>query len=119
MLTCSLHQARGIANVFAKNHSADRPLVIGAVKSNIGHIEGAAGVAGLIKAIMCLENGLIPPNANFEKPNPMIPADEWHLEFPTAVKPWPAGCARRASINSFGYGEQPRLKLDGVAWFTI
>lgn len=74
------------------------------MKSNIGHIEGGAGVAGLIKAVLSLEHGVIPPNANFEKPNPAIPADEWYLKFPTAVTPWPGRGPRRASINSFGYG---------------
>lgn len=91
--------------MFAASHSPEHPLIIGAAKSNIGHIEGGAGVAGLIKAILCAEKGIIPPNANFEKPNPMIPADKWNIAFPTAVTPWPKKVdVRRASINSFGYG---------------
>lgn len=50
------------------------------MKSNIGHLEGAAGVAGLIKAIMVLEKGVIPPNINFERPNPKILVDKWNIK---------------------------------------
>jgi acyl transferase domain-containing protein len=56
------------------------PLIIGAVKSSIGHLEGASGLAGLIKTVLVLERGMIPPNLNFEKVNPKIPAEEWHLQ---------------------------------------
>lgn len=56
------------------------PLIVGAVKSNIGHLEGAAGLAGLIKAIMILEKGVIPSNIWFEKPNAAILMDEWKLQ---------------------------------------
>ncbi|KXG50576.1 Acyl transferase/acyl hydrolase/lysophospholipase [Penicillium griseofulvum] len=80
------------------------PLVIGAVKSVIGHLEGASGLAGLIKTVLVLERGIIPPNLNFEKVNPKIPAEEWHLQFPRVAMPWPGQGLRRASISSFGVG---------------
>ena len=80
------------------------PLIVGAVKSNIGHLEGAAGLAGLIKTILILEKGVIPPNIWFEKPNPAILMDEWKIQFPLKSMQWPSNELRRASVNSFGYG---------------
>ncbi|MGW4464797.1 SDR family NAD(P)-dependent oxidoreductase [Micromonospora sp. NPDC004704] len=78
---------------------------IGSVKSNIGHTEAAAGVAGVIKASLCLERGLVPPNLHFERPNPAIPFDRLPLRVPTAMVPFPAmDGPRRAGVNSFGFG---------------
>ena len=79
-------------------------MYVGAVKSNIGHLEGASGIAGIIKSIMVLEKGIIPPNANFESLNPKIDADFLNLVFPTEAMPWPNDAPRRASVSSFGYG---------------
>lgn len=88
--------------------STDRPdtLYVGSVKTNIGHLEGASGVAGLIKATMALERKVIPPNMHFSTPNPEVDFKQWKLEIPTQSKQWdPLGdVPRRASINSFGYG---------------
>ncbi|KAI9742337.1 MAG: hypothetical protein M1818_003870 [Claussenomyces sp. TS43310] len=95
-------EAGAIGTVF-KDHRTD-PLVVGAVKSNIGHLEGASGLAGLIKTILILERGVIPRNIWFEKLNPDIPAEEWKLKFPTETTIWPREGLRRASVNSFGYG---------------
>lgn len=58
----------------------DNPLYIGALKPNIGHLESASGIAGIVKAVLMLEHGLIPPNIWFEKLNPSIPADEWNFK---------------------------------------
>lgn len=96
-------EASAIGQVFSKYRSSDDPLYVGAVKSNIGHLEGAAGIAGLMKAIHVLESGIIPPNIWFEKANPKI-LESWNLKFPTTATPWPSEGVRRASINSFGYG---------------
>ncbi|KAJ5272907.1 polyketide synthase [Penicillium angulare] len=79
-------------------------LYIGSVKSNIGHLEGAAGVAGLIKCILMLENGSILPNIHFDEPNKRIPFSSWKIRVPTSVIPWPENRLKRASVNSFGYG---------------
>jgi acyl transferase domain-containing protein len=76
----------------------------GALKSNIGHLEGASGIAGIIKTVLVLEKGIIPPNTNFEKLNPRIRADLLNLEFPQKSIPWPTEGLRRASVNSFGFG---------------
>ncbi|MEV7044747.1 SDR family NAD(P)-dependent oxidoreductase [Amycolatopsis sp. NPDC051061] len=78
---------------------------IGSVKSNFGHTEAAAGIAGVIKASLCLERGLVPPNLHFEKPNPQIPFDRLPVKVPTALVPFPQyDGPRRAGINSFGAG---------------
>ncbi|PSN58550.1 hypothetical protein BS50DRAFT_474663, partial [Corynespora cassiicola Philippines] len=81
-----------------------QPLAIGSVKTNVGHLEGASGLASVIKSVLMLENGIILPNRNFEKANPKIPLKGWHLHVPTSVEPWNISKARRASVNSFGYG---------------
>ncbi|MFE0021019.1 SDR family NAD(P)-dependent oxidoreductase [Amycolatopsis sp. NPDC059021] len=78
---------------------------IGSVKSNFGHTEAAAGVAGVIKAVLCLGKGLIPPNLHFERPNPKIPFDRLPLRVPTEMVPFPESAGpRRAGVNSFGFG---------------
>jgi len=101
-------EASAIAQVFGSHRSVDSPLWVGAVKSSIGHLEGASALAGLVKTILTLEKGVIPPNINMEKVNPKIPVDDWHIAFPTEPVPWPSGGSgipiRRASVSSFGYG---------------
>ncbi|OIW35579.1 hypothetical protein CONLIGDRAFT_63350 [Coniochaeta ligniaria NRRL 30616] len=80
------------------------PVIVGSVKSNIGHLEGSSGVAGVIKAVLALENGAIPAVAEFENPNPRLRLDEWNLQIPKELTAWPSPGLRRVSINSFGYG---------------
>lgn len=70
-------EVQAIGAAFKK--SADDPLYVGAVKPNIGHLEAGSGVAGLIKTIMILEKGLIPPNINFERPNVALSTERWHI----------------------------------------
>ena len=69
-----------IAKVFGPGRPPEKPLRIGSVKTNVGHLEGASGVAGVIKTILMLENGVILPNRNFEKPNKQIPLEDWKLK---------------------------------------
>lgn len=97
-------EASAISEVFSKYRSAEDPIYIGALKSNIGHLEGAAGIAGLLKAIYVLERGIIPGNLHFEKPNVKIPAEDWNFKFPLTATPWIQEGLRRASVNSFGFG---------------
>ncbi|KAL2813982.1 hypothetical protein BJX63DRAFT_393264 [Aspergillus granulosus] len=97
-------EAQAIGAVFGQD-DRQSPLYIGSVKSNIGHLEGASGLAGIIKVTMALEHGEIPPNMNFHKPNPQIPFEKWKLQVPQRVMEWPSTHGpKRASINSFGYG---------------
>jgi acyl transferase domain-containing protein/NADPH-dependent curcumin reductase CurA len=79
--------------------------VLGAVKSNFGHLEAAAGVAGLIKAALALEHQEIPPNLHFKKLNPHIELDANHFALANAVRPWPRSKSPRfAGVSSFGFG---------------
>ncbi|KAK7937187.1 uncharacterized protein PG986_014055 [Apiospora aurea] len=85
----------------------------GSVKSNIGHAEGASGLASVIKAILTLENGVILPNANFESLNPKIAADRLKIKVAEHLTRWPAAGLRRASVNSFGAsGTNAHVVLD-------
>ncbi|KAL6230714.1 hypothetical protein BDW75DRAFT_244550 [Aspergillus navahoensis] len=99
-------ECRAIATVFKDSRSSQQPLLIGSIKTNIGHTEAVSGLASLIKVVLALEKAKIPPSINFEKPNPKIALDECHLRVVTALEDWPAssGGVRRASINNFGYG---------------
>ena len=81
-----------------------RPLVLGALKSNIGHLGPAAGIAGLVKAVAVVRSGTIPPNLHFDTLNPNIALDGLPAVFPVAPTPWPAGDGPRvAGISSFGF----------------
>ncbi|KAK5999186.1 Highly reducing polyketide synthase alt5 [Cladobotryum mycophilum] len=90
-----------IVRAFGEDRSS--PLFVGSVKTNVGHLEGAAGMASLIKSIHIVETGLIPPSLGFEKLNPKIALPE-HIQVPTRLETWPTSGVRRASINSFGFG---------------
>lgn len=79
----------------------DRPLPIGSVKTNIGHLEPAAGIAGLIKAVLALKHGALPASLGFETPNPAIAFDALGLRVPTAMTPIQG---RAALVNAFGFG---------------
>ncbi|KAL8776020.1 MAG: hypothetical protein Q9194_003434 [Teloschistes cf. exilis] len=97
-------EAEAIARTFAINRAHDNPLLVGSVKTNVGHLEAASGLTGLVKTIYALEQGVIPPNINFEYPNKDIPLEEWKLKVPTTIHHWPADYPRRASISNFGFG---------------
>ncbi|KAI1326775.1 putative polyketide synthase [Xylariaceae sp. FL0255] len=97
-------EARAIGSSFEGARSSSDPIFVGALKSNIGHLEGASGIAGVIKTVLILERGIIPPNTNFEKINPEIDDSRLGIKFPDRSYPWPSNGLRRASINSFGYG---------------
>ncbi|KAK1621900.1 mycocerosic acid synthase [Colletotrichum phormii] len=112
-------EAAAISEMFTKYRSAEEPLYIGALKSNIGHTEGNSGIASFIKGVLCVEKGIIPANAWFKERNPKIPA-EWHLDFPTTSIPWPETKTgvRRVSINSFGVsGTNAHVVLEDALHF--
>jgi acyl transferase domain-containing protein len=92
-----------IAEVF-QHRGPDNAMYVGSVKTNVGHGEGLAGVNGLIKSVLMLERGSIPPLAGFEKLNPRLRLDDWNLKLPLQLTKWPHTGPRRISINSFGYG---------------
>ncbi|PGH05504.1 hypothetical protein AJ80_08325 [Polytolypa hystricis UAMH7299] len=91
-------ELQAIAKVFG----AEQDTYVGSVKANVGHGEGASGLTSVIKALMSLENGIIPPQVNFSTPNPKIPFEEARLLVPLDPVPWPANRPERISVNSFG-----------------
>ncbi|MBZ0218235.1 MAG: polyketide synthase, partial [Fimbriimonadaceae bacterium] len=99
-------EAKALGSVLSENISDRTPCVIGSVKSNFGHAESAAGIAGLIKVALMQYHGQIPPNLHFETPNPEIPFERLCLRVPTKLEEWPKDEQghRRAGINSFGFG---------------
>ena len=98
----AIHRTIGQGGTTTK--SSRKKLWIGSVKPNIGHLEAAAGVASIIKGVLAMENGLIPPNLHFSEPNPAIPLDEWNMAVPTKLTPWPACQTKRMSVSGFGMG---------------
>lgn len=76
-------EAASLSKVFARQRPVDQPLKLGSVKSNIGHLEGGSGVAGVIKAVLMLENNLILPNFDFQKANARIPMHDWRIQVRT------------------------------------
>ena len=101
-------ETRVIEAVIAKNRPVERPLYVGSVKSNIGHLEGASGIVAIIKAAMMLERGIILPNSDFANANPNIPSLGKSLVVATQPLPWPETPVRRASVSNFGFGESAR-----------
>ena len=98
-------EARALGTVLGKGRAADAPLLLGAVKSNLGHLEAAAGIAGFAKAVLALQHNRIPANRGYRNPNPHIPFDKLRLRVIDQHTDWaPAGRPRRAGISSFGFG---------------
>ncbi|KFZ25350.1 hypothetical protein V502_00172 [Pseudogymnoascus sp. VKM F-4520 (FW-2644)] len=89
---------------FASSRSSDNPLYVGSVKTNVGHTEGAAGLAGVIKTVLSLENATLPGTVGLETLNPKLLLNEWKLAVPVETMKWPTGGLRRASVNGFGFG---------------
>lgn len=96
-------EAAAVHAALGQNRTARNPLYIGSVKSNIGHLEGASGIASIIKAAMILDNGLLLPNADFKKPNPNIPLNEWNMKVVNSTRPWPRG-KKYVSVSNYGFG---------------
>ncbi len=98
-------EAGAIGTVFGKALKGTRPLYVGSVKSNIGHLEPASGMAGLLKSLLVLNNNKIPPNLHLKTPNPAIDFKELNIRVPQGVTALPkTGGDELISINSFGFG---------------
>ncbi|MFM9033441.1 MAG: beta-ketoacyl synthase N-terminal-like domain-containing protein, partial [Mycobacterium sp.] len=98
-------EARALGSVLGRGRAADEPLLIGSVKSNLGHMEAAAGVAGLAKAVLAVQRGSIPATVGYQNPNPHIQFDSLRLKVVDAQTDWPDyGRPRRAGVSSFGFG---------------
>ncbi|MGI8438466.1 MAG: SDR family NAD(P)-dependent oxidoreductase [Chthoniobacterales bacterium] len=98
-------EAQALADALCAGRTEENTLVIGSAKTNLGHLETAAGVAGLVKAALVLKHRLIPRNLHFRTPNPNIDFGALKLRVPVTSEPFPATAgARMAGINSFGFG---------------
>ena len=97
-------EANALGAALGKGRPADRPCWIGSVKTNIGHLEAAAGIASLIKVSLALHHRRIPAHLHLREPNPAIDFTALRLRVPAATIDWPGGPPRLAGINGFGYG---------------
>ncbi|HEX8742836.1 MAG TPA: type I polyketide synthase [Thermoleophilaceae bacterium] len=94
-----------LGTVMCDGRPADRPLRIGSVKSNLGHLEAAAGVAGLAKTALALHRGMLPPTIHFERANPMLGLDRLPIRVQAEAEPWPStGGPPTAGVSAFGFG---------------
>ena len=108
-------EVQALAAVYGQNRLGAAPLWIGSVKTNIGHLEGAAGIAGVIKTALALHHGEIPPHLNYSQPNPHIPWSELPVEVVTERRPWPENGPRLAGVSSFGFsGTNVHLILEAA-----
>ncbi|KAH6653120.1 hypothetical protein BKA67DRAFT_637287 [Truncatella angustata] len=97
-------EVAAVGRVFASEKPHGEPMLVGSVKTNVGHSEGASALASIMKVVLSLENGIIPPIFDIETPNPAIDFEGANVKIVTDATSWPNGKLRRASINSFGYG---------------
>ncbi|MCJ1377213.1 hypothetical protein MMC17_000305 [Xylographa soralifera] len=97
-------EVTAVGRLFSAGRQDER-LLIGSIKPNLGHSESSSGIAGVMKAVLAIEHGLIPPTIGLVNPNPKIDFDLARVKVVTEMTPWPASKPiRRASVNSFGYG---------------
>ncbi|ORA62011.1 type I polyketide synthase [Mycobacteroides franklinii] len=97
-------EVQAAAAAYGGSRDADRPLLMGSVKSNIGHTESASGAAGLIKVVLSLQNGVLPQSLHFDNPSPHIPWESLPVRVVDKAIPWEAaGRPRRAGVSSFGF----------------
>ena len=97
-------EVQAAAAAYGGARDADRPLLMGSVKTNIGHLESASGAAGLIKVVLSLQNELLPQSLHFDNPSPHIPWDSLPVRVVDKAIPWHAnGRPRRAGVSSFGF----------------
>jgi len=109
-------EMRALGEVFGPGRDPRRPLLVGSVKTNIGHAESAAGIAGLIKALLAVQHGEIPPHLHFATPNAAIDWQHLPVRIPTARTPWHSGDRPRvAGVSSFGFSGTNAHVLIGQA----
>ena len=109
-------EAKALGKVLSANRPAGEECLIGSVKSNIGHLEAGSGIAGVIKAVLCLKHGQIPPTLHLETPNPDIPFDALQLRVPQTLESWPerkSGRVGERESGRVGDGEPSSMMISG------
>ncbi|HWE63431.1 MAG TPA: polyketide synthase, partial [Chloroflexota bacterium] len=97
-------ELEALGAVLGEGRAPGNRVAIGSVKTNIGHLEAAAGIAGLLKVVLSLQHQEIPPHLHFREPNPLVPWADLPLTVPTSLTPWPAnGAPHLAGLSSFGF----------------
>ena len=98
-------EVHALGDVLSEGRDPGRPVLLGAVKSNIGHTEACAGVASLIKTALVLQNGVVPANLHFREPNPHIAWGQLLVRASASAVPWPerGGERRIAGVSAFGF----------------
>ncbi|MFY1827579.1 type I polyketide synthase [Myxococcus fulvus] len=96
-------ELEALGEVYGDRATREQPLMVGSVKTNLGHLEGAAGIAGLMKAALCLANEAIPPHLHLRTPTPHVDWSRLFVEVPTARRDWRTGEPRFAAVSSFGF----------------
>jgi acyl transferase domain-containing protein/NADPH-dependent curcumin reductase CurA/short-subunit dehydrogenase/acyl carrier protein len=97
-------EVQALGAVFGEGRAADRPLLIGSVKTNFGHLQASAGIAGLIKLVLAMQHEQLPAHLNFSVPNPHVPWAQLPVKVTSTSTPWPAAGRRRAAgVSSFGF----------------
>ncbi|MDJ0634241.1 MAG: alpha/beta fold hydrolase [Xenococcaceae cyanobacterium MO_188.B29] len=98
-------EVNSLKTVLMQGREKEQSCYLGSVKTNIGHLEAAAGIAGLIKTVLCLQHQAIPPNLHFRKLNPHIDLENTSITIPTKLQPWQESAKPRlAGVSSFGFG---------------
>jgi acyl transferase domain-containing protein len=96
-------EARALSAVVAEGRGDDDVVLVGSAKTNVGHTETASGLTGVVKTLLSIRHGVLPPSLHFQRANPMIPLAELKLSVVTEPTPWPEG-RRLAGVSSFGWG---------------
>ena len=109
-------EVRASAAVYGRGRTADRPLLLGTAKTNIGHLESAAGIAGLIKVLLAMKHGVIPKHLHFDNPNPHMEWDTLPVRVTSEAMEWPAAAAHppRAGVSAFALsGTNAHVLVEG------